>query len=347
MLGAVMNGPNDLAPTQIPTPEPAAGEVLVAVGANTICGTDVRILRGEKTAGVEPPVVLGHEAAGHIAAVGAGVSGYEVGAPVAIAPMIPCRRCWECRHDLDNLCRNPRIFGYDVNGGMAEYILVPADAVDVGCLIVAHDDLPSEQLALTEPLSACVAGQKRSPVEPDDVVLLMGAGPIGLFHLQLALMSGARAVIVSEPDARRRAAAERLGAAVTVDPNADDLGAAVEEVSEGIGVDLTILCIGIPELVNQALRLSRSAGRVNLFAGFKGSGESEIEASLIHYRQLRVTGSANARRVDLEMALRLIESGRIDAAEMVTHRFAVQDVLDALGMVGHGDAIKVAVMPQP
>jgi len=345
MLAAVMRGPGDLTPTSIPTPSPAPGELLVAVGANTICGTDLRILRGEKTAGVKLPVVLGHETAGQVAAVGAGVTGYELGAPVVAAPMIPCRRCWECRHDLDNLCRNPRILGYGIDGGMAEYVLVPADAVEAGCLIVADEELPFEQLALTEPLSACVAGQKRSPVEPDDVVLVMGAGPIGLFHVQLARLAGAREVVVSEPVAARRAHAERLGATVSIDPNGDDLAAAVDEVSNGVGVDSAIVCIGIPELLNQALQLSRSGGRVNVFAGFKGCGLSEIEANLIHYKQVQLTGSANARRADFEIAMRLIESGRIDSASMITHRFGVQDVLDALGIVGHGDAIKVAVMP--
>lgn len=345
MLAAVMRGPNDLTPMHIPTPSPAAGEVLVTVGANTICGTDLRILRGEKTAGVEPPIVLGHEVAGHVAVVGAGVTGYEVGTPVVAAPMIPCRRCWECRHDLDNLCRNPRILGYGIHGGMAEYLLVPADAVEAGCLIVAHEDLPLERLALTEPLAACVAGQKRSPVQPDDVVLVMGAGPIGLFHVQLARLAGARAVVVSEPAAPRRAHAARLGAAVTVDPSTDDLAAAVDELSDGVGVDLAILCIGIPELVNEALRLSRSGGWVNVFAGFKGTGLAEIEANLIHYKQIQVTGSANARRADFETAMRLIESGRIDGASMITHRFGVENVLDAVGTVGRGDAIKVAVLP--
>jgi L-iditol 2-dehydrogenase len=346
MLAAVMSGPDDLQATEIPTPAPGPGEVLVAVGANTLCGTDLRILRGEKTAGVELPVVLGHETAGHVATVGAGAGGYAVGAPVVVVPIIPCRRCWECRHDLDNLCRNPRTLGYAVHGGMADYVLLPADAVAANCLLVAHEDLPPERLALTEPLSACVAGQTWCPVEPDDVVVVMGAGPIGLFHLQLARLAGARAVIVSEPSAGRRAHAERLGAAVTVDPAADDLAAVVDTVSEGVGADATIICIGVPGLVNQALRLSRKGGRVNVFAGFRGTGLSEIEANLIHYKQVLLTGSASSRRKDFEIAIRLIESGRIETASMVTHRFGLGEVVDALKVVGHGDALKVAVMPQ-
>jgi L-iditol 2-dehydrogenase len=345
MLAAVLAGPNQLQLRQVPTPSPGPGEVLVKVGANTICGTDLRILHGEKTSGVEPPVILGHESAGHVAEVGLGVAGYEVGAPVAVAPVVPCRRCWQCRHDLENLCANTRILGYAVDGGMAEYLLVPAEAIAGGCLFAANQNLPSEQLALAEPLSCVVNGQRWSRVEVDDLVLVMGAGPIGLFHLQLALLAGARAVILSEPSAARRSQAERLGATVTVDPTRQDLEVVVEELSRGVGVDVSVICIGAPQLVNQAVRLSRSGGRINVFAGLKGEGWAEIEANLVHYKQVLLTGSANSRRADYETALRLIESGSIDTASMVTHRFPLPAVAEAMDAVRAGAAIKVAVLP--
>jgi L-iditol 2-dehydrogenase len=345
MLAAVLTEPNQLQLQQVPTPSPGPGEVLVRVGANTICGTDLRILQGEKTSGVEPPVILGHESAGHVAEVGLGVAGYEVGTPVAIAPVVPCRRCWQCRHDLENLCANTRILGYAVDGGMAEYLLVPGEAIAGGCLFAANQELPSEQLALAEPLSCVVNGQRWSRVEVDDLVLVMGAGPIGLFHLQLALLAGARAVIVSEPSAARRSQAERLGATVTVDPTRQSLEVVAEELSRGVGVDVSVICVGAPQLVNQAVRLSRSGGRINVFAGLKGQGWAEIQANLVHYKQVLLTGSANSRRADYETALRLIESGRIDTASMVTHRFPLPAVAEAMDAVGTGAAIKVAVLP--
>jgi L-iditol 2-dehydrogenase len=341
----VLRAPGRLRVEQVTDPSPGPGEVLVRVGAHTICGTDLRILRGEKTSGVELPVILGHESAGRVAAVGSGVTGYEVGAPVAVAPVIPCRRCWECRHDLENLCANARILGYAVDGGMAEYLLVPAEAVAAGCLFTAGQELPSEQLALAEPLACVVNGQRWSTVEVDDLVLVMGAGPIGLFHLQLAALAGARAVIVSEPSAARRAQAERLGATVAVDPGAQDLAEVVRELSQGVGVDASVVCVGVPELVNQAVELSRSGGRVNVFAGLSGAGWARVAASRIHYRQVRLTGSANSRRADFETALRLIESGRVETASMVTHRFPLAAVDQAVATVGAGEAIKVAVLP--
>jgi L-iditol 2-dehydrogenase len=224
-------------------------------------------------------------------------------------------------------------------------MLVPTEAIAARCLFVANHELPSEQLALAEPLSCVVNGQRWSRVEVDDVVLIMGAGPIGLFHLQLALLAGARAVIVSEPSGGRRSQAERLGATMTVDPTRQNLDEVVEELSRGVGADSSIICVGVPQLVNQAVRLSRSGGRVNVFAGLEGEGWAEIEANLIHYKQVLLTGSANSRRADYETALRLIESGRIDTASMVTHRFPLSAVTDAIAAVTTGAAIKAAVLP--
>ncbi|CAN5640706.1 zinc-dependent dehydrogenase [soil metagenome] len=345
MLAAVFRGPGELEVAEVETPEIGAGEVLVKVGANTVCGTDVRILRGEKTGGIDLNVVLGHEMAGHVAEVGREVEGYEVGAPVAMAPVIPCRWCFFCRRDMENMCSNARVVGYVVDGGLGEYMRVPALALETGNLFVAHEDLPSEQLALAEPLSCVVNGHKNIRVAVDDTVLILGSGPIGLLHLQVSLLSGARTVIVSDPSASRRAVAEDLGASVTVDPTNEDLAEVVAEHTDGLGVDAAIICIGIPALVNDAFKMTRKGGRVNVFAGLAGAGWSEVEANLIHYNELFVTGASNSRRADYEKALRLIESGRVRVEPMVTHRFPLEEAVEAIDKSASGDGIKVAVMP--
>ena len=218
MLAAVFQRPGQMEVTEIDTPDIGADEVLVKVGANTICGTDVRIFRGEKTKGIHPPTILGHEMAGHVYQVGKQVRGYEVGAPVAIAPVIACQRCFYCQNGMENVCPNQKILGYDVKGGLSEYVRIPADAIAAGNLFVVQNDLPSEYLALAEPLACCVNGHHRSQIRLNSSVLIMGSGPIGLFHLQLALLAGARIVIVSEPSAPRRAVASAFGAHITVDP---------------------------------------------------------------------------------------------------------------------------------
>ncbi len=345
MLAAVFRGPEELEVTEIETPEAGPGEVLVKVGANTVCGTDVRILRGEKTRGISHPVVLGHELAGHIAGIGRGVRGYETGAPVVLAPVIYCLRCYFCKRGMENLCLNKKIVGNIVDGGLAEYVRIPADAVKAGNLFVAGEDLPPEHLALAEPLACCVNGRENYRVDVDDVVLVMGAGPIGLFHLQLALLSGARTVIVSNRSEARRNFAKELGAAVTVDPTSEDLAEVVAEHTEGMGADATVICVGRPQLVNDALRMTRKGGRVNVFAGLSGEGWSEVEANLVHYNELVVTGASDSRRRDFDTALRLIETGRVEVEKMVTHRFPLPEAEKAIETSAGGEGIKVAVMP--
>jgi L-iditol 2-dehydrogenase len=345
MLAAVFQGPGQLEVTEIDTPEIGADEVLVKVGANTICGTDVRIFRGEKTKGIYPPTILGHEMAGHVYQLGKRVRGYEVGAPVAIAPVITCQRCFYCQNGMENICLNQKTLGYDVKGGLSEYVRIPADAIAAGNLFVVQNDLPSEYLALAEPLACCVNGHHCSQIHLNSSVLIMGSGPIGLFHLQLSLLAGARTVIVSDPSAPRRAVASAFGAHITIDPTVEDLPSVVSEVTGGLGVDSIIICIGVPTLVNDALHMARQRGRINIFAGLADKGWAEIEANLIHYKELEVTGSANSRRADYQTALQLIESGRIKVEPMVTDRFPLQSAHEALDKVASGKCIKIAVLP--
>ena len=345
MIAAVFHGPGEMEATEVDVPDIGPGEVLVRVGANTLCGTDGRILRGEKTKGVRRPSILGHEFAGHVARVGQWVRGFEVGAPVAMAPVIPDRRCFYCKHGMENACLNRKAMGYEFDGGLSEYVRIPSVAIEAGNLFAAREDLPSEYLALAEPLSCCVNGHRRSRVGIDSTVLILGGGPIGIFHLQLSLLAGAGTVIVSEPSPFRRGFASRLGAHI-VDPTAEDLPAIVAEATGGLGVDSTIICIGLPQLVNDALTMTRKGGRINIFAGLSGRGWAQVEANLIHYNELEVTGTTAARRSDYEVALRLIESGRIDVESMVTARFPLLRANEAIAEAMTGaEGLKVAVIP--
>lgn len=346
MIAAVLYGPDRLFVEEVATPGIGAEEILVEVGANTICGTDVRLLRGEKSRGTERPSIIGHEFAGRVAEAGRNVRDFEAGQPVAIAPIVPCRRCFYCKRGMENACADKSRIGYELDGGLGEYVRIPAEAVKAGNVFAVLEDLPPEYLALAEPLSCCINGQRQSRIRPHDAVLILGAGPIGLFHLQLALLAGARTVIVSEPSAFRREFASDLGAQFVVDPTSEDLVSAVREATDGIGADATIICIGVPRLVNESLRLVRKGGTVNVFAGLADQGWSEVEANLIHYNELVVTGSTDSRRADYETALRLIESGRIGVEPMLTHRYPLKSANEALQTATAGEGIKVAVLPQ-
>lgn len=346
MRGFTYRGPGVAAElTDLPTPVAGPGEVLTRVGANTVCGTDLRILRGEKSKGVELGVVLGHEVAGYVEALGEGVSGFEIGDLVSMPPSVCCGVCGPCRRGTEHLCDDVHLVGYDIDGGLAEYWLIPREAVARGQLVKASGQLQPAQLALAEPISCCLSGMDNYRVEVGDVVVIVGAGPIGLIHLQLARIAGAGAVVVSDPSEARRASARALGATVTVDPTGEDLAAIVKNLSNGEGADVAVLCIGVPQLVNDCLTLVRKRGRVSIFAGLAGEGWSNIAANLIHYREITVVGASNSGRANFTRAVRLIESGAIDTLALVTHTFPLSRAAEAIEFVASGEGIKVAVVP--
>lgn len=151
--------------------------------------------------------------------------------------------------------------------------------------------------------------------------------------------------MVSEPSESRREFAGKLGAHATVDPTKEDLAAAVHEATGGLGMDAVTICIGVPALVNEAFKLARKSGRVNVFAGLAGAGWAEVEANLIHYKELEVTGTSDSRRTDYRTALRLIETGKIAVERMVTDRFPLESAVEAIEKSAGGEGIKVAVVP--
>lgn len=345
MRAALLTAPNQMILTEVPTPSAAPGELVLRVRMATICGTDIRIFRGKKTRGVRFPSVIGHEFAGEVVEVGEGVQGFNVGDRVSVDPVIPCHHCTYCQGGMENVCANRTAIGYEFDGAFAEYVRIPASAVTGGHVFKVADGITWEQAALAEPLGCCINGQEHARIGLGDVVVILGAGPIGLMHLQLAKAAGAHRVIVSEPMAHRREIALALGADCVVNPEKEDLLAVVRDLSSGLGADVVIVAIGIPALVNQALTLVRKGGRVNLFAGFAVGDMPPLDVNLIHYNELFVTGASALTRRHYEKALRLIETGAVKVGELVSHRFPLERIHEALHVAENGLGIKVAIQP--
>jgi L-iditol 2-dehydrogenase len=197
--------------------------------------------------------------------------------------------------------------------------------------------------ALAEPLACCINGQRNAGVRMGDTVVVLGAGPIGLMHAALARVAGARQVIVSEPNALRRQAAAERGVDHVCDPASESLEAFVKARTDGLGADVAILAIGVPQLANEALTIVRKGGRVNLFAGFTAGEMASVDVNLIHYNELLVSGASALRRTDYEAALAMLAANQIDARSLITHRFEVSDSLEAFAEAGSGRALKVAI----
>lgn len=345
MRAVVLSGPNQFAPAEIEKPQIGPDEILLEMKAAAICGTDMRILTGKKTKGVRYPSVIGHEFCGVIAEVGADVKGYEVGEKVAVANVIPCHHCSSCLRGRTNACLDRKAIGYEFDGGFEEYIRIPSICIENGNVVKLPEYMSYQAGALIEPLSCCIRGLKNAGTGFNDDVLIVGAGPIGLFHLQLSKIAGARKVIVSEPNEQRRKVALELGADLAVDPTKEDLPAIVDRETNGQGMDVIVMAIGVPALVNSTLKLCKRGGTVNLFAGFAGTGESTVEVNTIHYNEINVNGSTAYKLEDYLAAAEMIKSGKIDADKIVTHRFKIEDFQKAYDVCVAGTGLKVIIEP--
>lgn len=345
MLAAVLRAPGDLRLERRPVPVAQRGEILLRIEGNTLCGTDGRLLTGEKTAGVKPGVIPGHEFVGRIAAIGEGVSGYEVGKQAVVSIVVSCGSCPECQADMEEVCDNLQLIGYGIDGGLAEYCLIPAGAVSRGNVVQIENDLPPAALSLIEPISCCLHGLNRYRVDPGDTVVIFGAGPIGLIHVQLAKISGATQIIVSNRSEARRELARELGATRTLDPREESVADVVRRATAGRGADVAVVCVGVPELANEALQVVRVGGRVNFFAGFPKGSTATIDPNLIHYNELTVTGGSNAARREVKQAVELVQKGLIDAEALVSHTFSLEDVEEAYKTLMAREGLKVLVVP--
>ncbi len=343
MEAGVLQSVNDVLYTTIVDPKLEVGDMLLKVKAATVCGTDIRILRGKKTTGIRYPSVLGHEFAGVVVNSGDNTQ-FSAGQAVTVCPQFACGHCEYCIRGAENLCRNMTAMGYEIDGAFAEYVRIPASGVKSGNVFAVPKGLSFEEAALAEPLACVMNGQERVGVKMGDTVAILGAGPIGILHIMLARLSGARMIIVSEPNPLRREAALKAGADFAIDPGIEDIFAHVKASTGNLGVDVAIVAIGVPSLANDAIRLVCHRGRVSLFAGFSKGDQAELDVNAIHYNELVVTGSFGLTRVLFERALSMIASGQLEMKSLLTHRFNLSDIKLALDTAEQGSAIKVAVL---
>jgi L-iditol 2-dehydrogenase len=339
---AVLNKVDDVSWQTVADPALKPGDMLVRVKAATVCGTDIRILRGKKTAGIRYPSILGHEFAGEVVETG-GHPQFHVGQAVTACPAFACGHCEACVRGAENLCRNLMAMGYEIDGAFAEFVRIPAQGVASGNVFVVPDNTSFARAALAEPLACVINGQQQVGVKPGDVVAILGAGPIGLLHVKLARLSGARRIIVSQTSQLRRDAARAAGADDVIDPKTENVVERVRQLTGGTGADVAICAIGKPDLANDAIRMVRPQGRVNLFAGFSKGVTADLDVNAIHYNELVVTGAFGLTRLQFQRALDFISSGLIEVDSLLTHRFPLKNISEALQTAEQGSALKVAI----
>ena len=314
MRAVRIHGPGDLRVDDVAVPRPREGEALLRVLAAGVCATDRKLhTRGAPDAAVR---TLGHEIVAEV--VVSADAGPVVGSRVAIAPNLGCGRCAACAEGATNLCPDYRAFGIHIDGGMAEYLLAPRAAVARGHLLHVPDALPTLDAITLEPLACCLEGLNATALQPGENVLIVGAGVMGRLHVVAARALGAGTVIVSDSNESRLAHARALGADVTIRA-ADDLLAAVRSATEGAGVDVAAVTIGVARAAEAALGALARGGRLNLFAGFApGEGQLRLDANDVHYRRLQVTGTSGASMTTLRRTLDLLASRRLNLGGIVS-----------------------------
>lgn len=326
MKACVFHGPGRVATEERPVPSLGPGDILLRVAAAGICHSDIRVFRGEKKARLG--VIPGHETAGVIADMGQEVDGFKVGDPVVICPILACGKCFFCQRGFRNRCLSRVTLGYEEDGGLAEYMLVPSRLIELGHVLPVPAGLPLELASLTEPAACVLNSLEICRLQPGGSLLVVGAGPMGLLHLIMARALGIAKVLVSDLSQERLAFARRLGADAALDPRQDDLHGQVMEATGGLGVDAAVVAVGKADAVASTLGLVRRQGAINLFAGFPPETLTALDVNAIHYGELFLTGSQNATTDQYRRTLQLLPT-LSNLSTIITHRYTIDAAPEA------------------
>lgn len=335
MKAAFYEAPHKVDVHEAPRPQPGTNEVVVRVAACGICGTDQHIFHGDFFPTY--PLIGGHEMAGEVVAIGAGVDNVREGERVAVDPSVFCGYCFFCQRAQGNHCLHWNGIGVTRNGGFAEYVLAPkANIYPIG-------DMPYEYAAFIEPLSCVVYGMQRLRLPVGANALIYGAGTIGLTMLQLVRHSGAGQVVSVDTKAEKLSLAKKLGATATV-PAGERADATLRELSE-LGFDVVIDCTGVPSVVEHMFTHVRDEGTLLFFGVNPTEATIKLSPYDVYKKDLTILGSF-ALRYTFHQAIDLLENGAVDVAPLLSTRLPIERFPEALQLAGSGDALKVQIQPQ-
>ncbi len=348
MRAAVYTGDSTVSVESVPTPAIGPGELLIRVEACGICHTDLKKIEYNL---LTPPRIFGHETAGVIAAAGRDVRGFSVGDRVIVFHHIPCLECFYCRHKLFAQCAVYKkvgvTAGYEpAGGGFSQYVRVMDWIVHRGVEKIP-DGVSFDRACFVEPVNTCLKGVIQLNPQPEDVVVILGQGPIGLLFTMLVKRSGAT-MIGSDAMPHRRELAARFGAAAAFDPRDPNLLSRIMEMTGGRGADLVIVAASAPGIVEQAVSYSRPGSRILLFAQTSHQERIEVSGADVCMGERVIFGSYSAS-VDLQKdSADLVFSGALPVEDLVSHRFALNEIRLGISLALHPEpkSLKIIVQPQ-
>ena len=333
MLAARYVGPHRLEPEEVSLPEIGDEEALIEVEACGFCGSDINIVAGTHPR-AKAPLTLGHELSGRIVQIKTTGSLFAIDDRVTTYPLISCGLCYACTHGNPHVCRNLRLYGFDVDGGMAQFVKLP-----VASLMKLPDGMPARIGALIEPLAVAVHGVSRANLEKVELAVVLGAGPIGLLTALVAQARGIPQVIISDVLPARKEFAESLGLrAVDAGENLHQL---VMDVSNQNGADLLFECAGHPSSALEMTSLVRSRGVIVNLGVFKKPVKVDMQA--INFKEIELLGSRVYERRDFQAAIDL--ANHLPIERIVTHAYSLHDVTAAFEQFRSGEVCKVMILP--
>jgi L-iditol 2-dehydrogenase len=339
MKAALLYGPSDLRVEEVDVPEIKDNEVLIKIKNIGICPSDVRSYLGIYKRqifpyGRESYGLSGHEWSGEVAEVGENVKDFSVGDHVVPEIIVPCGQCKLCRKGMTNLCQNKS----NIVRGYAEYAKAPAKA-----LFRIPENVSFTEAAFSEPIAVCLHTNDIISPKPGETILIIGGGPMGLIHLQISKLSGAK-VIVSEIVDSRLKMAEELGADATVNPTKENLQQKVKGLTDGYGADAVIVAGGSKSAIESAFKTVSPAGTIVLFGGTYPPTNIEVDPNIIHYGEIRVTGSYDHLPTHVERALKLLSQKKINVEKLISHTFPLEKLKEAFELVKSAAALKVQIV---
>jgi 6-hydroxycyclohex-1-ene-1-carbonyl-CoA dehydrogenase len=340
MKAALYYGPGQkLKMEDVPVPEPADGQVLIKIAACGVCHTDLHYIDHGVPTFKKPPLILGHEASGTVSGIGKGVTNLKEGDRVLVPAVLSCGTCSNCRIGRENICEHGVMFGNNVDGAYAEYMVAPAKDI-----FLFPDTIPLEEGsiiadAVTTPFHAVV---NRGEVKAGDRVAVFGCGGVGLNLVQIANAVGATVVAVDILDQKLKWAGE-LGAAVTINAEKEEKIEKAIRKATGGGADVAFEAVGIPDVMKRAFGSLRTGGRL-VVVGYSDKN-MELNAGRMMFREMEVRGSLGCRPVDYPRVIALASEGRIKIKELVTKRFPLEDIEKAFELLRKGEGIRSIVIP--
>jgi len=347
MKAAVLGGKEDLKIENIDIPSCNHADILIKVESCAICKTDVKMFHaGHRD--LKLPRVLGHEVAGTIVEAGKEVAEeFKVGDRVQVAPGLPCGSCPFCITGIPNMCDKMKIIGFHRDGGFAEYMLVPANGVQNGCVNKLLPSLSFEEASLAEPIACCINALELCRVEPGDVVAIFGAGPIGHLCAQLARLFGASKIVVIEKSPQRIEFAEKIHLADVIIDSSDigsDPVKAIREETNSNGVDVVIPACSAPEVPVQGIKMLNKRGRIVFFSGLPYGHENvSLDHNQIHYKEIQIFGAYGCTSKQNREAVRMLSTGRLNVKYLITHRISLDELITGFEMVDMHNAMEVVV----